>query len=429
MGLAELTWTTEGFAGWTIKLGADIKLNDGLSSDWAKGEKLPLNRWKTIGNNTKANFNGNFDGQGYTISGVYCTGTVNIGLFGVTTVNSVIKDFHLENSYFSNTGLYTVTIVGVLGGSVEKVQVQNNVYVNSTNLIVGGIAGRVNTNDERNSIMNSEFAGTIISSDQTGAYVGGILGNLFANNGNSCVELEHCLFSGDIVWNGTQDTETKSAIMGGLVGAINIGTSGTPTLTINDSLSVGTITTDSADFQRVSHIVGRIYSPGSAIVTNTYAVESSNYTQLATGGDDISDEAKAKLNATVLSATQLEGLAAKENASGLDYTTYWVCTSRTPVLQSFSDMNENTVLTEESVAFSYWSEKKNISLADAVDSGSGCAVITIEETTKDNYTEYIDALNKIGITTKVANSDGLATQGVHNTILQKDEDNLTINGH
>mgnify|MGYP003298618202 CR=1 FL=1 len=54
---------TKDFAGKTIKLGKDIVVN--------KDVKNPTSNWTQIGNTNKP-FAGTFDGQGHTISGVYC---------------------------------------------------------------------------------------------------------------------------------------------------------------------------------------------------------------------------------------------------------------------------------------------------------------------------------------------------------------------
>ena len=52
------------FSEQTIKLGADIVINDGNAKDW--GEKAPAKRWYPIDG-----FAGTFDGQGHSIRGVY----------------------------------------------------------------------------------------------------------------------------------------------------------------------------------------------------------------------------------------------------------------------------------------------------------------------------------------------------------------------
>ena len=62
-GFAQLSESYD-FKGQTIKLGADIVVNEGNAEDWKK--KAPEHRWITI-----TGFAGCFDGEGHTISGVY----------------------------------------------------------------------------------------------------------------------------------------------------------------------------------------------------------------------------------------------------------------------------------------------------------------------------------------------------------------------
>ena len=52
------------FKGQTIKLGADLVINEGNAEDWE--ENAPSKKWTAING-----FAGTFDGQGHTISGMY----------------------------------------------------------------------------------------------------------------------------------------------------------------------------------------------------------------------------------------------------------------------------------------------------------------------------------------------------------------------
>ena len=89
------------FRGQTIKLGADITINEGDAKTW--GETAPEYNWTPIawyGNSLSKRFKGTFDGQGHTISGIYAKGTENIdcvGLFGEIYHGAVVKDFKIVN--------------------------------------------------------------------------------------------------------------------------------------------------------------------------------------------------------------------------------------------------------------------------------------------------------------------------------------------
>ena len=110
------------FKGQTIKLGADLVVNEGNAKDWT--EKAPERVWYPI-----SNFSGTFDGQGHSISGLYGKGIDgSVGMFTNTGKKCVIKNFRLLNSYFtsfSNGG--TGSIVGT--GSVTLDTVYSDAIV------------------------------------------------------------------------------------------------------------------------------------------------------------------------------------------------------------------------------------------------------------------------------------------------------------
>ena len=77
------------FEGQTVKLGADIVINEGNASDW--GKKAPTNSWYPI-----QKFAGTFDGQGHTISGLYGLGSdTKMGLFSNTQSSCVITNLYI----------------------------------------------------------------------------------------------------------------------------------------------------------------------------------------------------------------------------------------------------------------------------------------------------------------------------------------------
>ena len=85
--LAELSEHYD-FKDQTIKLGADIVVNEGNAADWEK--IMPQRRWEPI-----TGFAGTFDGQGHTISGLYGLGH----FYGVRGTQSV----------FYTTGMFADT--------------------------------------------------------------------------------------------------------------------------------------------------------------------------------------------------------------------------------------------------------------------------------------------------------------------------------
>ncbi len=135
-GMGELSEMGITFDGCAFKLTADIQLNTGDASTWDL--VAPANVWtKTIGTKN-ASFAGSFDGQGHTVSGVYCpppapgeTGDEYKyrGLFGsvgdVTEMNEVvIENLIVTNSYvgaYINSGIAIGQAIGIT--KVEDVTV------------------------------------------------------------------------------------------------------------------------------------------------------------------------------------------------------------------------------------------------------------------------------------------------------------------
>jgi len=103
-GLAQLVNAGNTFAGKTVKLNADIDLNDVLwtpiGTKSAEGEKA-----------FSRTFAGSFDGQGHTISNLRVVGGNALGLFGRTGTGTHIEDLNIDGAYISGTD-YVGAIAG-----------------------------------------------------------------------------------------------------------------------------------------------------------------------------------------------------------------------------------------------------------------------------------------------------------------------------
>ena len=122
------------FVGKKVKLCADIVLNTGDAATW--GETAPANNWAPIGiaNDDESwdnvpKFIGSFDGQGYTISGMYAN-TVRsdakdwaVGLFGLVAIKSVaeIKNVTLDNFYVNGS----LNVGGFVGRTKGALTIEN----------------------------------------------------------------------------------------------------------------------------------------------------------------------------------------------------------------------------------------------------------------------------------------------------------------
>lgn len=252
MAFAELS-LGDNFAGWTIKLGADIVINTGDASTW--GTTAPKYTWKC--STTWSNrFAGNFDGQGHVISGLYSKYGQECGLFGAITGGNTIQNVSVVNSYFEynseNTGSDMCQMGGIVGyidsfdsnGAYDyKTTTIKNVYVNATlytnctvaapnnpeRVGVGGIVGSAgNTSWHTFVFENAVFDGNITSTYRN---TGGLIGAIFHKEYGSAT-ISSCSVNANIKNDDTSnDTDT-----GGLIGICN-----RTDLTIEDCIVRGTM--------------------------------------------------------------------------------------------------------------------------------------------------------------------------------------------
>ena len=94
------------------KLGADIKLNEQVLTANLELNGTPTNKWEPIGIDNTNSFQGNFDGQNYTISGVYVPSGDNPALFGYAN-GGRIHNLSLVDTYIN--GRYAAGLVNALG--------------------------------------------------------------------------------------------------------------------------------------------------------------------------------------------------------------------------------------------------------------------------------------------------------------------------
>ena len=201
------------FKGQTIKLGADIVVNEGNAEEW--GTTFPEIVWdKPIDS-----FAGTFDGQGHTISGIYCMGylykcsgkglkPLPAGLFSNTKPECVIKNFRLVNSYFEGDlqdGAGTISACG--GGTFDSIY--SDATLISYKYWNGGIIGKAT---ESTTITNCWFDGDIQIIGGYARYTGGIMGR--AMNKEADFVIEHCLVTGTMY----NETEKTGVGMGAILG-------------------------------------------------------------------------------------------------------------------------------------------------------------------------------------------------------------------
>jgi len=250
-------------------LTADIAINDVANfANWENA--APEYAWMPIGFGA-AEFNGVFDGNGHTISGLYINtncgtanedATNNYGLFDA--VNGTVKNIKIDNSYIAVSGrpCGVGSIAGLLMDEAVVDNCSSDAVLNCYDNSCGGIAGRanggvdtgkVNEGEERkiyySTISNCVFTGKITQvKDDAMSYIGGIIGECDGNM-DACVNDGTIRFAGDSVDSvggiagkmsegtlsnckntGTLDCEIKDgenlAIAGGIVGKVFVSATG-----------------------------------------------------------------------------------------------------------------------------------------------------------------------------------------------------------
>jgi len=160
------------FSGKYFKLGADILLNKGKIIDEKGGfvaDSAKLHKWTPIGNSSVA-FDGNFDGDGYTVSGMFInTTSTHNGLFGNS--NGTVQNVTVKNSWVYG-GKYTAGVVGANVGSV--LNAVNLGSVSGKEECVGGVVGHSGQKNYRdNSVIKKVINKGIIVGQKN---VGGVAG-------------------------------------------------------------------------------------------------------------------------------------------------------------------------------------------------------------------------------------------------------------
>lgn len=167
--------TAHDCSGLTFRLTTNITYN---SEGLASGES----NFTAIGSYSHS-FNGHFDGDGHTISGIRISqgGSDYQGMFGATGSNAVVKRFTLADADITGKA-YTGGVVGYNRGTVTQVVVTSNVTIRATQNYAsyhGGIVGQNhgNTASDRATVSHCTSAATLTieGADYCSTY-GGVAG-------------------------------------------------------------------------------------------------------------------------------------------------------------------------------------------------------------------------------------------------------------
>lgn len=124
------------------KLVKDIVVNENVldSNGQLNGSNYIL--WTPIGESSNRKFDGIFDGNGYTVSGLYTDGTSeNQGLFGSLSGNGTIENVGVTDSYISGKKYVGGICAYNYKGQVTNCYNTGTVVATGDNACVGGVAG------------------------------------------------------------------------------------------------------------------------------------------------------------------------------------------------------------------------------------------------------------------------------------------------
>ena len=211
------------YSGKFIKLTANLTFNTGDAADWASD--APANEVPTVGTDGKP-FKGTFDGDGYTISGIYVDGGSDdgTGIFGEAN-GATIRNLVVRNTFIVCEDWCGI-LVGEASGSItiENVYLDADTslqvtreYKEKANAIAGGFLGGIYSSSSTVTIRNSVFAGTVnLTGSPYGSGIGGFVGSGNTNDKDNVLKihkivLENCLMIGTI-------SGTNSSFMSGFMG-------------------------------------------------------------------------------------------------------------------------------------------------------------------------------------------------------------------
>jgi len=249
-------------------------------------------------------FAGNFDGAGYTVSGIDISGVGDVGLFGHIGGGGTVS---IKNLTVSGN----VSATGeCIGGIIGRVQATNVTVENCTNLctvnggtdFVGGIIGRLALSAETALISGCKNEGAITAGN---TYPGGIVG--LSTNTSGSTTIEKCLNTASI---------TAKGGAAGIVGYWRVFAGAASKCFVQDCMNTGIITAGASGYaggiiansagKDTAHAVTRCFNTGSvtasaasyvrpiigrpaakAVITNCYYTSTDTYVADTMGGAEI----------------------------------------------------------------------------------------------------------------------------------------------
>ncbi|MDE6278081.1 MAG: Ig-like domain-containing protein [Muribaculaceae bacterium] len=185
------------FDGYTIRLGNDIELNDSDDFDsW--GQSVRPKPFSPIGNGSFG-FAGIFDGQGYSISGLYINETMGSSTFGMfTSLDQAgsIKNVVLKNALvevgFTQDNPTVALLVGYSKGTVYRCGAEGKILITGAAQDGGYVGGLVGEMNVRETALLSECYALVEASLKKQGF-GGLV---YLTKG----DIENCFARTDVQW-------------------------------------------------------------------------------------------------------------------------------------------------------------------------------------------------------------------------------------
>lgn len=332
----------ENFLFQEVKLTADIVLNQGNAADWAT--TAPANEWLPIGGDLHSDpshrgFDGTFNGQGHTVSGLYYVGSeedgmLGAGLFGyvgrdnpATIQNLTVSNFYIEGSQ---------SVGAIVGHSRKGVYLENCLakdgFVTAKVTQAGGLCGGVFAVCE---IASSGVDNVKIVTKDRGGMVGAI--------NNITMKVTDCYI-------------TNSALeLNGTYAAIIVGFSSNSSIQVSNVYSTLKITVNPIQPEEGSEAtegteptpqeVGVIFGAYNADYSAPNVTASGVY-YVADLGEGVSGTDTEGVTAITLA--DITGESAKNTLVGFDFDTVWkTVENSTPIIELREASNEGGGETEE----------------------------------------------------------------------------------
>ncbi len=249
------------FLGSSFKLTADIDL-----SGYAEGAG-----WAPIGSDWYSAFEGNFDGNGYTIENLTINGTGSdfTGLFGYIERSATVNNVILENIDVGSSRGYVGGLVGASDGKITNSGVVTGSVSGGDGSYAGGLVG-YNFGTMTDSFYEGNLSGTaVVAGGLVGYNEGGTIRNSFAIGSISG------LYTGGLV--GSNGGNLSHSYFHGSVNGKNVasGLVGANSFRVDNSYATGTVTGEGS----LSGLVGM----GDGSVSNSfYESEATGQTSLGT---------------------------------------------------------------------------------------------------------------------------------------------------